>query len=471
MPASAEIVRVPLEQIIVPAQRQRKDIKNLGELEDSIRRVGLLNPIIVKRDFTLVAGERRLRAWQELRASEEIIGGTLYETIPVHFLDEMDEHELRIVELDENIKRQDITWQEQMQAVSEIHRLLAKDDPQWNAAATAERLGLSTASISRYLTIARESAESEKILAAPTVSSAMGMIKRSEERKEQESKNALSDLLRGVELEIEDLGQPRSPDEPELDLEETAPQSTPALGSAPIPAKDSILCEDAIKFMATYSGPRFNIIHCDFPYGIDFDSGWDHSAEQWEGYEDSPEIYWELLKALGNFWDNIAAPSAHLVFWFSMKFHEETRKFFAEHIPQVTLDPFPLVWVKSDNRGSLPDPNRGPRRVYETALFGSAGDRKIVRAVGNAYAAPSQRASSIHISEKPEPVLKHFLGMLVDETSTLFDPTCGSGSALRAAEALGARRVLGLEKNEGFANAARKALDGARVLRSTTGRS
>jgi len=41
--------------------------------------------------------------------------------------------------------------------------------------------------------------------------------------------------------------------------------------------------------------------------------------------------------------------------------------------------------------------------------------------------------------------------MFVDENTTLLDPTCGSGSALRAAESLGARHVLGLEKDEEYA--------------------
>ena len=49
--------------------------------------------------------------------------------------------------------------------------------------------------------------------------------------------------------------------------------------------------------------------------------------------------------------------------------------------------------------------------------------------------------------------------MCVDGNTRLFDPTCGSGSALRAARALGAREVLGLESNPDYADAARRALD------------
>ena len=50
--------------------------------------------------------------------------------------------------------------------------------------------------------------------------------------------------------------------------------------------------------------------------------------------------------------------------------------------------------------------------------------------------------------------------MIVDEYTNMLDPTCGSGSALRAAEALGASRMLGLEWNESFAADATKRTPG-----------
>jgi hypothetical protein len=36
------------------------------------------------------------------------------------------------------------------------------------------------------------------------------------------------------------------------------------------------------------------------------------------GYDDSPEVYWELLQAFRDNLDNFCAESAHLMFWFSM---------------------------------------------------------------------------------------------------------------------------------------------------------
>jgi predicted RNA methylase len=47
----------------------------------------------------------------------------------------------------------------------------------------------------------------------------------------------------------------------------------------------------------------------------------------------------------------------------------------------------------------------------------------------------------------------------------MLDPTAGSGAALRAAEALGARRVLGLEIDREMAVIAAQELHNSRLMR------
>jgi DNA modification methylase len=56
-------------------------------------------------------------------------------------------------------------------------------------------------------------------------------------------------------------------------------------------------------------------------------------------------------------------------------------------------------------------------------------------------------------------MLTHFFRMLCDENTRLLDPTCGSGMAVKVAEASGASWALGLELNEEFAENARKNLE------------
>jgi hypothetical protein len=59
-----------------------------------------------------------------------------------------------------------------------------------------------------------------------------------------------------------------------------------------------ILNVSFLDWVSTYSGPSFNLIHCDFPYGINADKFNQGSAEAYGGYEDTPELYWSLVAAL-----------------------------------------------------------------------------------------------------------------------------------------------------------------------------
>ena len=129
------------------------------------------------------------------------------------------------------------------------------------------------------------------------------------------------------------------------------------------------------------------------------------------------------------------------MFWFSMKWYIETISWIEK--AGFTVNPFPLIWSK--DRGIIPDPQRGPRRTYETALFCSLGDRKIIKSVGNVVYNKVEKAD--HISTKPKAMLTSFFEMFIDDSTEILDPTCGSGSALAVAKSLGAKRVVGLDIN------------------------
>ena len=417
----------PVEQVTVPPNRQRKEIKNIQDLVDSISRIGLINPIVIKKDGTLIAGERRLSAWKQLMEASRVLGNDLHDSIPVRFLEDLSDTEARVIELDENTRREDISWQERAAAVREIHSILSSSNEEWTVKKTADHIGYTLGHVSKFLALTAE--QNERVQKAPTIQAALRAVKRERDRK-------VADVVTELETGVFENSNVEKPETGLFAIKQA----------------------DAISFMRDYQGPKFNIIHCDFPYGINFQKGWNGSTEHWGGYQDSPDIYWALLNALADSWENIAAPSAHLVFWFSMHHYSATMNFFAKRLPQVKLDPFPFIWHKSDNRGSLPDPYRGMRRVYETALFGRTQDRTTVQAVSNVFTHPAARVSAIHVSEKPVEVLSHLFRMLIDTNSTVFDPTCGSGTAIIAARKLGAARGLGLELDEGYATAAQNAL-------------
>ena len=392
--------------------RQRRELTNIEEMMDSLKRRGQIQNIVVTTSHVLVAGERRL-------AAAKALGWT---HIEAKFTDELDPHELHAIELEENIKRVGLTWQDECRAVKEYHEFRKAEEGEQSYAKTGSELGYSETHVRERVNVANAILSGNTLVAAaPRFSTARGIIERAQSRAVQ------TDVLA-----IKELAQSPSLKEPEV-----------------------ILNENFLEWAPAYKGPKFNFIHCDFPYGIGADKFNQGSASSHGGYDDSEDTYWELLTCLLRHIDSLGSEQCHIMFWFSMHYYAPTLDFF-ERNSDFRMDRFPLVWIKSDNIGILPDPERGPRRIYETALFGSRGDRKIVRPVSNAIAHPSQRDE--HMSIKPEGMLSHFFRMFVDTSTTALDPTAGSGGALRAAKSGGASRVLGLEINPEFCNRARLAL-------------
>ena len=150
-----------------------------------------------------------------------------------------------------------------------------------------------------------------------------------------------------------------------------------------------------------------------------------------------------------------------MIFWFPIKHYSKVCGFLESLGADWVVNPVPLIWTKP-GEGIIPRPEHDPRQCYEGAFFCTRGGLPIVQSVDNVRSAPTVKGR--HMSEKPAEMLRHFFRMIVSEHTMMLDPTC-DGSALRAAQSLMARRVLGLEVNPEFAALARLALEGAEDLR------
>lgn len=409
----------PLSSIIVARdERQRRELTGIDELAESINRTGLINPIVITRDGLLIAGERRYTAVRSLGWTH----------ISVQFAEDLSELELQILELEENVKRVDLTWQDQCRAIDRFHALKEQTEKEWTQSKSAQALGLSDREVGRYLSVAK-SLSNDRVATAEKFSVALNLVNRDNERKRT---SALETISVTPSIEVKPSGEITSVESPK--------RKAPPL-----------LLADFHEWAAAYTATPFNLIHCDFPYGINVADSPRQNAGIQEHYDDSRDVYFSLLNTLAMSMSNVVADSAHLIFWFSMDYYEVTKEKLSEMGWKV--NPFPLIWHKSDNAGIAPDPQRTPRRTYETAFFASRGDRKLTQAgaKSNSFAHPGKKGpDGIHLSEKPVPMLQHFLSMVCDDYSTVLDPTCGSGNALKAAQALGANKVLGIEKSEDF---------------------
>lgn len=411
---SGEFTSVPIDLVWVDrTKRQRRELLRIPELAQSIAESGLIHPPVIKRDGELVTGERRWTAIKELGWTH----------IPIQWIDTLSEIELHKVEFEENIRRLDLPWQEECLAVEHYHKLCLEQDPLWTPAKTGEALGISYETVQQKREVAKEiEGGNTRVAEAPKYSVARSITQRETQRRKSSASHTIA--------------------------ERVDPGATQAERAVPL------LNTDFIEWSAAYTGRPFNFIHCDFPYGVNMDTSDQGGGAAHGTYADDPSVYWRLLDALEQAMSNVVADSAHLMFWFSMDFYQET-------LDRLTamgwkVSPFPLVWWKNDNTGIIPDAKRGPRRVYETAFFASRGDRFIAQPISNVCAAPGQ-GKTLHMNEKPVAMLKHFMRMFVDAYSTVLDPTAGSANALKAASALGAPTVLGLERDPEFFNRAKEA--------------
>lgn len=415
--------------------RQRRALENIDDLAESIQRNGLFHPVILSSDNTLIAGERRLEA-------HKLLGRT---HISAHFMSDLSQLEQDIIELDENVKRDTLPWDDQTAACLAMHKkLIELNGDEWDQSDTAEYIGYSPAHVSKMILVGEDIASGDtKVASANSLNSAYTTASRSRSRRDADLLNSISEDLLGEAIDI--------PDEP-----------APAPDEFFRPAEKDILNVNFAEWIESYKGNPFNVIHCDFPYGINHGKSDQGGVAAHGGYDDAPDVYWALCKTFVENVNKIMYPSSHMIFWFSMNYYQETIDYFTKHTDLKLVQPHPLIWHKSDNAGVVADVHRRPRHTYETALFFSRGDRKIVGPVADSKSAPTTKNE--HVSEKSQPMLEHFLRMVIDPLSEVFDPTCGSGSALRAAERLGAKRVLGLELSPDNSALAALAMNNQRKL-------
>ena len=141
MPKDPEgAVEIPVESIRPNPYQPRKtfDKEKLKELSESIKKHGIIQPLVVRKkglNYERVAGERRLRAARLAKL----------QTVPV-LVREYDEKQMRELSLVENIQRHDLNPLEEAKAIQELMKQCS-----YTQAQAAERLGRSRAAVANLL--------------------------------------------------------------------------------------------------------------------------------------------------------------------------------------------------------------------------------------------------------------------------------------------------------------------------------
>ena len=437
-----------IEEVHVEREaRQRWAVDEIDSLKRSIDRRGLLNPIVVDEDNVLIAGERRLTACRALG----------HMTILARRLSDLSPLEKQAVELEENIARKNLSWQEHNKAIFDFHALCLQLDPSWTAGQTAEELHVDTSTVTRHLQVrSAVEAGSTNLLDVAAFTTALNIVQRVAERVVQGSQE--------LGLDIPAIGE----GEPATKQETGARDNDAGLGDvdldlASVALVDAIADVPRSKIIAVNGNfigfalegykehPKFNLIHCDFPYGIGqgdriSPTSQSKSVSVHGAYNDTPSVYRRLLDSLLANQENLVAEDAHIICWCHMDRYIETVNKLAEHGWRVW--PYPLIWVHASSKGLLPDPARSYRQIYQTAVFAHRGERKVIQAANNCTEAVMTKDH--HSAEKPLAVLRHFFKPLVDSSTAFLDPTFGSGNSLIVAEELGAYHICGVEMDKAF---------------------
>lgn len=428
---------VSLSDIIVGV-RQRKEFKpkELEELTKSIQTKGLLHPIVITHTRELVAGERRLRAITELHRlgiSFQCHGQPVpLNHAPVTFIGELSEADRREAELEENLRRTDLTWLEEADAIASIHKLRVERDATHTQRDTARALAeaktvpggipmqLSTAEqrVSTALLVARHQNDPD-VRSAPNASVA---VQRLLARQEAQLQGKLASLANATATQRHRL----------------------SLG-------------DARDLMRTIPPNTVDVILTDPPYGVDM-----HLAGMTieHRYDDSRAHALQLADALFLEGFKFTKPRAILFMFCSARmFGELHRRAFAA---LWNVWPEPIIWSKGEG-GPAPWGRAGFQRTYECILFAVKGRRELAAPGGPDIIRTikrTDRATKLHGAAKPVSLYEHLLRLSAYPGDTVCDPFCGSGTIFPAAERT-LCRAIGFEIDPHYHSLAQTALDNA----------
>ncbi len=426
---------------VIRENRQRTQLNIIGLL-DSIREKGVINAIIVKeiiptshvgpplragqlKQFThaLVAGESRLEACKQLKLE-----------VPCRLFNNLDPIEAQIIEFEENHKRTILFWKDEIIAIGNIHKSLLEKNPNHTQLETSKLLSISTPTLSNTLYIYDNI--NEKILTyAENFNQALNLLNKFKPKKVEELKQNLNKLTSNP---IPDYlkTQPQPPKIIRLNFETNDPQHTShivpsnvtdsqIINFQPLPESPPILNIDFLDWIKNYIGPKFNLIHCDF----------DNLDE---------EKFWVVFNSfLGNL-SKILDNQAHILFWFNFNYLSRIKTSFKSLGLEIIPEPF--IWFKSDTNQTQSF-GLSPKQTYEACLIINYRNKPYLKQIQNIYSTPRD-SKPICNNQKSIPMLKYLFRTFVDENTNLFDPTCGSASALLAAEELNSKSILGLEINQ-----------------------
>lgn len=447
-----ELHKQAADTIIVDEGRARKEFKKapLYQLEQDIKKNGQLQPGVCRLgedgNYHLIVGERRLRACAHL--------GIEYTFILREEVD--DPVKLREIELSENLCREDLSWQEEVQAKAELHALKQE---LYGATApgkrgghglkdTAAELGETSGLLSKDIELAQWAENLPEVKAAKTKTEAKKIVKRIKESLER------SDLL---EVALE------QPNKSEA-LTEEATEAISKIDSTLDIAQYSdlqqkiayfdkrILCGRMEDQLTNFKDSSIDIMLFDPPWAVGFDSVRLNSGSTKDYSDDIQENLEAMPRRLELIYSKMS-PNSHLYMFFGIVNFELVYNCL-EAVGFVT-NRLPILWHKFGAHRTR-NPKIWPGRCYEPIAFARKGSKDLVQQGRPDIVTtnpPSPRIKKDHPSAKHPDIYLDLIQRSAKPGDVVVDPMCGSGMSLVVCSFLEPRLSLdwwGIELEQEF---------------------
>jgi ParB/RepB/Spo0J family partition protein len=425
-------------------ERIRKEYGDIEDLAASMQRVGQLQPIVVDKNLVLIAGGRRLAAAVHLSWPE----------IDATVLDEVDEVLRRDMELEENIKRKDLEWPEEVRAVRDLYVLrnekagVLEKYTMRDLSADVDR-GLGRISFDIQLANALD--EFPELAEEASRQSAWKRYVRAKEvqtRAELAKRSTDSDLeVKEPEPDNETRRVPRQ----QSDDPDPPPLHQP-IKKAAWRGRGILYHADSLDVLRLFDAKSVDCIVTDPPFALGMFSEGDATGgsrlakSAGHMYDDDPHAILDILDQIFFHAARILKEDGHAYVFFHMTRYEEIFQMLRKHFE--TCEETPLIWEK--NTPGIGDPNLSWVYSYEPCFWINRGRHLVKPQAFNVLRYDTiPGAKKIHPTEKPAALLRHIISASCLPGEVVLDPFAGSGSTLVAASQVGCR-FIGVEREEKF---------------------
>ena len=436
---------VPIEDIEISENRQRKEFtpEALIELQSSIEEVGLLNAIVVREQgskLILVSGERRLRAIMELHKLEvPLYHNGIWLKVneaPVVTLGELSPLEAEQAELDENICRKDLTWQERSQALLRLSNLRQAQAAEKGETYTTRDLALEVRGDARggYQQAIRTNLIVAKHLDNPLINRAKTADEAYKLLKHEEKRQANIQLAQEVGKTFQNTDH-------------------------------KVLKGNCLEILAEEQfKKKFDVILIDPPYGMgatEFGDAGGRRDYVNHSYTDDSNSFKVLMAEFMRLSSVITKDEAHMYIFCDIdQFHN--LKGWAEAAGWYVFRT-PFVYYKRDAT-RVPLPDRGPRRAYELILYAIKGNKQVNQILNDVIEGVQDNSiEKMHGARKPISVYTNLLQRSVKAGDEVLDAFAGSGTLLPAAHSLLCKATL-IEQEEEYYGLCLQRLKALRIL-------